>query len=162
MPDNRVRQRDFLLEISRALTEELDLNILLGQILKIAIEMLAGHAGIIALHEPSKGWVVPVSQGIPDPLLRYFENWVSKIPADSEPASVQIPEINRFLKDISMGLLTGVGLPLIIQNELIGLIYIFRNYPGLFSQNDRSLLSSFAHQAAIAVRNARLYTQVNT
>ena len=49
LPDYRVRQRDFLLEISRALTEELDLDKLLSQILKIAIEMLNGQAGLIAL-----------------------------------------------------------------------------------------------------------------
>ncbi len=49
LPDIRVRQRDYLLEISRSLTEELDLDKLLGQILKFAIEMMAGHAGFIAL-----------------------------------------------------------------------------------------------------------------
>jgi K+-sensing histidine kinase KdpD len=43
---------------------------------------------------------------------------------------------------------------------VIGFIYIFRNYQGVFSNNDRSLLASFANQAAIAVRNARLYTEV--
>jgi len=58
--------------------------------------------------------------------------------------------------------LSGVGLPLVAQDEVIGLIYIFRNYPGIFSTNDRSLLSSFANQAAIVVRNARLYTETMT
>ena len=47
-PDFRVRQRDYLLEISQALTQELDLDALLNKILKFAIEMLAGHAGLIA------------------------------------------------------------------------------------------------------------------
>jgi len=60
-----------------------------------------------------------------------------------------------------MGTLSAVGLPLVAQSEVIGFIYIFRNYRGTFSANDRSLLSSFANQAAIAVRNARLYTEVN-
>ena len=60
-----------------------------------------------------------------------------------------------------MGNLSAVGLPLIAQQEVIGFIYIFRNYQGMFSANDRSLLSSFANQAAIAVRNARLYSEVN-
>ena len=45
LPDLRVRQRDYLLEISRAITEELDLEKLLGRILTISIEMLAGQAG---------------------------------------------------------------------------------------------------------------------
>ena len=41
------------------------------------------------------------------------------------------------------------------------MIFIFRNYRGGFSSNDRALLQSFADQAAIAVQNARLYTQVS-
>ena len=51
LPDFCVRQRDYLLEISRALTQELDLEKLLARILRIAIEMLAGQAGLIALKE---------------------------------------------------------------------------------------------------------------
>jgi hypothetical protein len=56
LPDIRVRQRDYLLEISRALTEELDLDKLLSRILKYAIEMLAGHAGFIALSSQQGNW----------------------------------------------------------------------------------------------------------
>ena len=55
LPDYRVRQREYLLEISRALTEELDLNTLLGRILQISIEMLSGHSGFVALTEESRG-----------------------------------------------------------------------------------------------------------
>ena len=51
LPDFRVRQRDYLLEIARALTQELDLDKLLARILRISIEMLAGQAGILALKE---------------------------------------------------------------------------------------------------------------
>jgi PAS domain S-box-containing protein len=46
------------------------------------------------------------------------------------------------------------------RNETVGLIFIFRAYGGNFSANDRTLLSSFAVQAAIAVHNAQLYLQV--
>jgi GAF domain-containing protein len=51
LPDFRVRQRDYLLEISRAITQELNLDSLLARILTISIEMLAGQAGLIALWE---------------------------------------------------------------------------------------------------------------
>jgi PAS domain S-box-containing protein len=54
-----------------------------------------------------------------------------------------------------------VGLPLISEKRVIGLIFIFRGYQGTFSQNDRAILQSFADQAAIAVINAQLYTQVS-
>jgi signal transduction histidine kinase len=60
-----------------------------------------------------------------------------------------------------MGLLNGTALPLAAHGQVIGVIFIFRNYPDLFTQNDRILLQSFADQAAIAVYNARLYGQVS-
>jgi signal transduction histidine kinase len=61
----------------------------------------------------------------------------------------------------SMGLLNGTALPLAAHGQVIGVIFIFRNYPDLFTPNDRVLLQSFADQAAIAVFNARLYGQVS-
>jgi len=54
-----------------------------------------------------------------------------------------------------------VALPLVIEEKLIGAIYIFRMGGGAFSASDRSLLAAFADQAAIAVRNAELYQQVS-
>jgi K+-sensing histidine kinase KdpD len=161
LPDIRVRQRDYLLEISRSLTEELDLDKLLGQILKYAIEMLAGHAGFIALGNEEDSWSLAVAHGLPDAFQRFLDSWLGQIPNVQDPKNLQIPEINRLLQQISMGNLTAVGLPLVAQQEVIGFIYIFRNYRGVFSSNDRSLLASFANQAAIAVRNARLYSEVN-
>ncbi len=161
LPDIRVRQRDYLLEISRALTEELDLDKLLGRILKYAIEMLAGHAGFIALSTQNHHWDLAVANGLPNAIKQFLKTWLDKIPAFHDPDDIKLPEINNLLQQISMGNLSAVGLPLIAQQEVIGFIYIFRNYRGVFSTNDRSLLSSFANQAAIAVRNARLYTEVN-
>ena len=52
-------------------------------------------------------------------------------------------------------------MPLIFEKKVIGLIFIFRGYLGHFSNNDRAILQSFADQAAIAVINAQLYTQVS-
>ena len=62
LPDLRVRQRDYLLEISRALTQELDLDALLERILKISIEMLSGQAGLIILRGEYGGWQLQVSE----------------------------------------------------------------------------------------------------
>ena len=61
----------------------------------------------------------------------------------------------------SLGFLTGVGLPLMVRDQVIGVIFIFRSYPDVFSNNDRILLGSFGSQAAIAVHNATLYTQIS-
>ncbi|MGE5222463.1 MAG: ATP-binding protein [Omnitrophica WOR_2 bacterium] len=165
LPDFRVRQRDYLLEIARAISQELNLDILLKRILDISAEMLAGQAGLIALREERGGWTVAASHGIPPAFLRYLDPLLNAVPDHEDPARFELPEINRLLQNLtrsaSWGLLSGVGLPLIARQKVIGVIFVFRSYPGVFSANDRALLQSFADQAAIAVYNAQLYSQVS-
>lgn len=161
LPDFRVRQRDYLLEIAYALTQELDLSKLLHRILTISIEMLAGQGGLIALREMPSGWRIAASNQIPSPLLEYIQPLLASIPEDQDPERFELPEINRLLKEVSriasFGLLSGVAIPLVARNQVIGVIFIFRSYSDLFSSNDRNLLRSFANQAAVAVSNAKLY-----
>jgi PAS domain S-box-containing protein len=165
LPDYRVRQRDYLLEINRTVTQELDLQKLLVRILDISVEMLAGQAGLIALRAEEGGWAVAAYHGISASLLRYLDPLLSEVPDHEDPAGFELPEINRLLQrvtqSVSLGLLTGVGLPLIARKQVVGVIFVFRSYSGGFSSNDRALLQSFADQAAIAVANARLYSQVS-
>ena len=165
LPDFRVRQRDYLLEISRSLAEELDLDKLLDRILTISIEMLAGKAGLVALRSETGEWQARVSHALPQAFLTYLASILSNIRHDPDtPDYVELPEISRLLNELafaaSLGLLTGVGLPLIARKKIVGGIFIFRGYQGVFSQNDRAILSSFADQAAVAVQNTQLYTQI--
>ena len=168
LPDFRVRQRDYLLEISRALTQELDLDTLLARILDISIEMVAGHSGLIALRSESGDWGMRVSHGLPNAFIKVLEPYLAEIPTDwDDPEKIEMPELNRVLNRLlarlastaSYGLLTGIGLPLTARGKVVGVIFIFRNYMGLFSAIDRALLKSFADQAAIAVQNAQFYAQ---
>lgn len=160
LPDFRVRQRDYLLEIARLLTQELDLEKLLARILRVSIEMLAGQAGLIALKQPG-GWRVAAAQGIAPAFLSYL----TPLLAEEKASELDVRELNRMLKELtytaSMGLLNGTGLPLAAHGQFIGVIFIFRNYPDVFTSNDRALLQSFADQAAVAVFNAQLYGQVS-
>ncbi len=159
LPDFRVRQRDYLLEITRTITQELDLQKVLKRILRISIEMLAGQAGLIALRDV-KSWHVAAAHGIPPAFLRYLEPLL----AEERVAELDVAELNRMLQELtytaSMGLLNGTALPLTTHGTVIGVIFIFRSYPDLFSTNDKQLLQSFADQAAIAVFNAKLYGQI--
>ncbi len=165
LPDFRIRQRDYLLEIARALTQELDLDKLLERILKIAVEMLAGQAGLIALRSEANTWQVVVSHHMPKPFVKLVETLLQQIPDDVNPDHFELSEINRLLNDlthsIGLSLPTSIGLPLIARQKVVGLLFVFRSYSGVFSSNDYALLNSFANQAAIAVQNAQLYAQVN-
>src|SRR5688572_5746845 len=161
LPDFRVRQRDYLLEISRALTEELDLATVLQRILQTTAELLAGQAGLVVLRVEEGRWQIRAHYGIPEDFLKYFEPLLADIPEHGDPKRFALPEVNRRLQATtnaaSLGLLQGVALPMVARDEVVGLVYIFRGYPTAFSGNDRKLLAAFAAQAAIAVYNARLY-----
>lgn len=166
LPDFRIQQRDYFLELARALTQELDVDTLLERTLHISIEMLAGHAGLIALRSESGVWHIRVSHGLPQAFLKYLEPYLAEIPhAPNDPENLELPGINHLLKELtrsaSLGLLTSVGLPLIARKTVVGVIFIFRNYLAVFSANDRKLLAGFANQAAIAVQNAQLFTAVS-
>ncbi len=187
LPDYRTRQRDYLLEIARAMTQELDLEKLLERILRLSVEILAGQAGLIALQDDattgnSSGgkWSIAAAHGISPSVLEHLEPLFSDVSRaekqaetdvdhddenpDENPDQFGTPEVNRLMQTLTQvartNLLSGVALPLSARERVIGLIFVFRSYRGRFSNNDRRLLQSFANQAAIAVQNAQLYTQV--
>ena len=163
LPDFRVRQRDYLLEITRSLTRELNLERLLVQILKLSAEILAGQAGVILLRAEDGTWKVSSSHGINPAFVRYLDPLLAKVPLQEDAARFELPEVNRLLQEltrtVSLGLLTGIGLPLTSREKVIGVIFIFRSYAGRFTRNEATLLQTFADQAAIAVNNAQLYRQ---
>ncbi|MES0344682.1 MAG: ATP-binding protein [Anaerolineales bacterium] len=164
LPDFRVRQRDYLLRINRAITEELDLDRVLAEIVRFSAEILGGSAGLIALRDTEGEWRIASTFGINPEFVRYLEPLLTDIPDHGDPARFELPEVNRRLQRItqaaSMGLLTGVGLPMNVKGETVGVIFVFRSYRGQFSADDRKLLSAFASQAAIAVHNATLFTEI--
>jgi PAS domain S-box-containing protein len=163
LPDFRIRQRDYLLEISRALTEELDLATVLTRILQSTAELLAGQAGLVVLREEEGRWKIRAHYGLPETVLGVFNPLLADIPEHGDARRFALPEVNRRLQAIAeaaqLGLLQGVALPMVARGEVVGLIYIFRGYPTGFTANDRTLLAAFASQAAIAVHNAQLYQQ---
>jgi len=163
------RQRDYLLEISRAMTARLDLPSLLELTLRSAVELLRGHVGLIVLRGRDDVLRVRASYGLPAGLARFFQPLWADLPGLRklhDPLSRwPIPDLQMRLGLVTaaagLSLSQVVALPLVIDEELLGAIYIFRSRGGAFSTGDRALLAAFADQAAIAVRNAELYQQVS-
>jgi PAS domain S-box-containing protein len=163
------RQRDYLLEISRAMTARLDLPPLLELTLKSAVELLRGQMGLIVLRGRDGVLRVRASYGLPTGLVRFFQPLWADLPGVRESRGAlstwSIPDLHMRLGMVAtaagLALSQVVALPLVIEETLIGAIYIFRIRGGAFSARDRALLAAFADQAAIAVRNAELYQQVN-
>jgi len=167
MQDHQLRQRDYLLQISRAMTSRLDLPSLLELTLRSAAELLRGQGGLIVLRGRDDAMRVRASYGLPAGLLRFFQPLWADLPGLRELSGALarwgLPDLEMRLGVVAaaagLALSQVVALPLVIEDKLIGAIYIFRTSGGAFSANDRALLAAFADQAAIAVRNAELYQQ---
>lgn len=160
LPDYRVRQRDYLLNISRAITSQLDLSAVLKMILQSAVDMLNGLAGLVALMETDGTYRIRESYGVARPLLEQLNPIVSDI-ADPRKATTTLERnLVAIAQRIGLGFWQVVSLPLTVGDELLGNLYVFRNMGGEYSANDRLILQSFADQAAIAVNNARLYQEL--
>lgn len=163
--DIRILQREFLLAISRAMTAELDLHDLLRLILKSSVELVSGKAGLIALVDENSGTLqVAAVYGIPPHLVDLFAPLVREVPYNEEherEAFLELKnQLHHIMREADLGLTQVIRLPLHIGGQVIGLIYVFQSGNYYFVEDAPNLLRSFAEQAAIAVRNARLYQAV--
>ncbi len=182
MATYQLRQREYLLRITRAMTSRLDLPSLLRLILSSSAEMVGCRAGLIALedersalgrsHRASSGLQVRAVYNIPPKYLPAFEPLLDVLPPDWEEDADDTERFEPYYLNLQaqlrvveeeLGITLGqvVGLPLLFERELLGIIYLFRSEYA-FTQMDWQFLQGFADQAAIAVRNARLYHQLET
>ncbi|MBE2239858.1 MAG: PAS domain-containing protein [Caldilineaceae bacterium] len=174
----QLRQLEFLLRISRAMTSRLELPSLLELILRSAAEMVGAPAGMILLQsehtllEPALAsrFQVRALYAIPtealaafEPLLdaaavRHVQDAVAAVAGSNQPPTIDLSgRVHQVETELGMTLGQVVALPLLFEDDFLGLIYLFRG-DYAFSQLDWQFLQGFADQAAVAVRNARLYS----
>ncbi len=163
LPDFRLRQRDYLLNISQAMNSQLDLPSLLKLILESSVELLAGQAGLIVLRHDSGKLSPAAAFGLSRETVPLFEPLWRDIPRDAPNA---IPDISMRLalasRSTGVPLRQVVALPLSIEARNRGYIFVFRaRGAASFTENDNQVLRTFADNAAIAVENAYLYRQVS-
>ncbi|GAB4440973.1 MAG: ATP-binding protein [Chloroflexi bacterium OHK40] len=159
--DHRLRQREYLLQISRALTAQLDLVSVLSLVISYAVEMTAGTSGLIALYdeEGSDELRIRASARLPREEWPAFARLLTLPLSDIPQRGEQI--LREIAADTGLTLRQMIALPLVLRDSPVGVIYVFRAALNVaFSSDDRHVLQDFADQAAIAVSNARLYQSV--
>ncbi len=160
--DLRLRQREYLLQISRAITAQLDLGSVLHLVIDVAVKMLAGTSGLIALYDEEGAGELQVraSAGLPRDVWYAFNPLLAQ-PLDDKSRDKMAQALRQVAADIGLPLRQVVALPLTVRDTPVGMIYVFRAALNVaFTNDERQILQAFADQAAIAVSNARLYQGV--
>lgn len=163
LPDYRVRQRDFLLEISRAITAQLDLSEVLKRVLNASVVMLAGQVGFIALRAPDDRFYVRAGSSLNADQVAMINRHLDELFEQKEPINTEIlnERLRVIMGEIDASLRQSIALPLIFADEPHGVIVVFRSYTSAANANDLQILQSFADQAAIAVHNAQMYQRID-
>lgn len=156
--DQRLRQREYLLRISRALAAELNLESVLSLVIDVAVDLLAGTSGLIALRDEHGQLRLLASAHVPQELWPAFDALLSTNLDDR----INLRRRLRELADATgLPLRQMSALPMVFRQTQVGVIYVFRAALNVeFSPEEQELLMTFADQAAIAVSNARLYQSV--
>lgn len=165
-PDLRTRQRDFLLEISRAITAQLDLSEVLRRVLRASVVMLAGRVGIVALGGEQDGeYLVRAYSGIGPEVVPELNRKLQELmnPVEGEGFSREFlnAKLREMANEIDSQLGQSIAMPLVFARNPLGLLIVFRSYQTAITPEDLDTLQSFADQAAIAVNNAQLYGHIN-
>jgi signal transduction histidine kinase len=167
-----IQRLERLLEISRSITSTLDSSLLLQMIIDVACELTQSEAASILLHDSATGELrfhaIPDDQRstlsqISVPIDSSLAGWVF---THSRPMVIQdaandpriYREVDRVLDFQTKSIL---GVPLIIVDEPIGVLEVVnKKRQANYTEDDLTILETLASQAAIAIVNARLMTDL--
>jgi class 3 adenylate cyclase/HAMP domain-containing protein len=167
-----INELKVLEEVGRAVSSSLDLNAVLPTVAARALEIT--HADAVLIYGYDAGnhqFSLTESIGID----RAAEGHHRAIDADNSPLGaaattgepIAIAELGATaehpLRDVAVeaGFNSVLVVPLVDQTGILGSLVVLRQNAGEFSANLIGLMKTFAHQAVLAMRNARLFTEVD-
>ena len=158
--------------VTKQVNASLDLRVILDVVVETVAEQIPCSLAEISLWDQSQQLLVlealhcepnrtfPIGRSYPPG--HGYTGWLVR---NKQPLLVQDAAI---YEDIKPDLLPGempfrsyLGLPLLAGDELIGTLVLVHDQPGAFYEEDLNLLKSLSEQAALAIRNARLYKELN-
>jgi len=159
-----------LFGLSQTFMTVTELDLLLQQVMKTAVQETHAHLGVLVLKNESSGeWEVAavVSDcGEEAPTPKYMLSAeIARQAAEEQRAVVWVADSRQesffAAKAANAHLKTAIALPLVVSGETIGTLGLGkRQRTAAFAASDVELLSVLASQAAIAIQNARLFTRI--
>jgi diguanylate cyclase (GGDEF)-like protein len=155
-----------LLDISREMAENRDLDPLLRYAIRVALELCNGEYGYLVLLNEDGTLDFRVKQDrqgaeLVKPASQISRTIFEKVIAGRKPKIIADASFDPDYRDaesvISLRLRSVMCIPLISRGAPLGAIYIEnRSHRDLFSQEDLKPMEYFAAQAAVAIENAML------
>ena len=162
----RLEELKTLYSISQEIALKLEVKVILQKIMESAIGLLGAESGTIALWDNRKqNYAIAIVHRLPETLIgkEFSPPWsgvVGEVIAKKTPVLYKDYEHhpNRLKELDSYHFKEVLGVPLIVREMIIGTMTIGSSDPEVhFQQSEIDLLYTFAHQAAIAIGNAKLY-----
>ena len=156
--ERRARLLTTLIQVSRALSAELDEDRLLAEILRLAREALELPRCAVLLADKKAGdFVVRASLGyggVDGMRIPRGEGITGAVASTGEP--LLVPDVTKDERFIPGELSSGceMSAPMIFRGELLGILDAGSPVPWSFSHRDLQLFTGFAASAAIALHNA--------
>jgi signal transduction histidine kinase len=166
------RTRDklrILLEVAKLFSASDNIDVVLGQILDLAFQILHVDRGAVLLVNETTGEleprVVKTARGTPVPGQIYSQNIVEYVMRQSVAAlfsdATQDPRLDDAQSVIIHKIRASMCVPLKPKDDIIGVLYVDNlSLPNRFSEEDLEFLVAFASQAALALENAALYRRI--
>ena len=166
--ERQLQTEQYLNSVSEELTSELDLERILPTVLKIAQNLVRADGGAIALLDrESERMVFSYLENLPTELqgttIRLDEGLTGAVIAGGKPILVnKYPEFPQALEQfVAAGIVSIVGVPLIRGGQSYGVLLLTSlKRVKSFSERDIAFLEAIGRQAAIAIENAYLYTNM--
>src|SRR4030043_1315373 len=163
---NRLEELKTLSSSVQEIALKLEVKVILQKIMESAVELLGAESGTIALWDNRKqNYAIAIVHRLPESLIgkEFSPPWsgvVGEVIAKKYPILYKDYEHhpNRMKEFNAYHFKEVLGVPLIVREMIIGTMVIGSSDPEVpFQQKEIDLLYNFAHQAAIAIGNARLY-----
>jgi class 3 adenylate cyclase/HAMP domain-containing protein len=167
-----INELKVLEEVGRAVSSSLDLNAVLPTVAARALEITGADAVLIygydaanhRFHLVEANGIDQIADG-PHRTIDEDKSILGRAAASGEP--IAIPDLSlaaeHVLRDLALeaGFHSVLVAPLLDQQGVLGSLVVLRRGAGEFAGNIIGLMRTFAHQAVLAMRNARLFTEVD-
>jgi len=170
MQYNRMAERASRLSTLSEVSKTVASNLYLDEVLQLIVAMTAESmnfriCSVMLLDEEHDELVIKATQSksrayIKKPNLKLHESVAGRAVIERKPITIRdvrktpgyrYPDIAK-----QEGLCSLVCMPLLVKDEVIGVLNCYTQRPHVFSEEDIQLLSALASHAAIAIENAKL------